>query len=120
RAFRDAMVAKARQGVPVRVMYDWVGCWATPARYWKVFKDGGVETRAFNRPSARDPFGVLQRDHRKVVCVDGSIAFVGGFCVGEEGGGKGDQAPWRDTGVEILGPAAAAAARSFERVWALL
>jgi cardiolipin synthase len=116
RAFRDAMVAKARSGVPVRVLYDWIGCWATPARYWRVFKDAGVEVRAFNRPNVRDPFGVLQRDHRKVVCVDGSVAFVGGFCVGEEWAGKGDDPPWRDTGVEILGPAA----RSFERVWALL
>ena len=120
RAFRDAMVAKARQGVPVRVLYDWVGCWATPSRYWKVFRDAGVHVRAFNRPSVRDPFGVLQRDHRKVVCVDGTIVFVGGFCVGEEWAGKGDEPPWRDTGVEIVGPAAAAAARSFERVWALL
>jgi cardiolipin synthase len=119
RAFRDAMVAKARQGVPVRVLYDWIGCWATPGRYWKVFRDAGVEVRAFNRPSGRDPFGVLQRDHRKVVCVDGGLAFVGGFCVGEEWAGKGNEAPWRDTGVEIVGPAAASAARSFERVWAL-
>src|SRR5687767_14719494 len=112
RAFRDAMVAKARQGVPVRVLYDWVGCWATPRSYWKVFRDAGVETRAFNRPSVRDPFGVLQRDHRQVVCVDGNIAFVGGFCVGDEWAGKGDEPPWRDTGVEIVGPAAAVDARS--------
>src|SRR5688500_15181565 len=34
-AFREALCAKAREGVPVRVLYDWVGCWATPARYWK-------------------------------------------------------------------------------------
>jgi cardiolipin synthase len=120
RAFRDALVAKARQGVPVRVLYDWVGCWATPSRYWKVFREAGVEVRAFNRPSVGDPFGVLQRDHRKVVCVDGRIAFVGGFCVGDEWAGKGREAPWRDTGVEIIGPAAAAAARSFERVWTLV
>ena len=119
RAFRDALVAKALQGVPVRVLHDWVGCWATPRRYWSVFKEGGVEVRAFNRPSAGDPFGVLQRDHRKLVCVDGRIAFVGGFCVGDEWAGVGDNAPWRDTGVEIVGPAAAVAARSFERVWAL-
>ncbi len=120
RAFRDVLVAKARQGVPVRVLYDWVGCWATPRRYWAGFRDGGVEVRAFNRPSAADPFGILQRDHRKLVCVDGRIAFVGGFCVGDEWAGKGDEPPWRDTGVEIVGPAAAIAAGSFERVWALM
>ena len=118
RAFRDALVAKARQGVPVRVLYDWVGCWATPARYWRGFREAGVEVRAFNRPSLRDPFGVLQRDHRKLVCADGRIAFVGGFCVGTEWAGTSNEPPWRDTGVEIVGPAAAVAARSFERVWA--
>lgn len=117
RAFRDALVAKAREGVPVHVLYDWVGCWATPRRYWRPFREAGVHVRAFNRPSVRDPFGVFQRDHRKLVCVDGEAAFVGGFCVGVEWAGRGNDPPWRDTGVEVRGPAAAAAARAFERIW---
>ncbi len=120
RAFRDALAAKAREGVPVRVLYDWVGCWATPRRYWKPFRQAGVEVRAFNRPRLRDPFGVLQRDHRKLVCVDGHTAFVGGFCIGQEWAGTEDQPPWRDTGVEFIGPAATTAARAFERIWAEL
>jgi cardiolipin synthase len=73
--------------------------------------------RAFNPPSIRDPFGLLQRDHRKMVCVDGSVAFIGGFCVGEEWAGDGRNPPWRDTGVEIRGPAAAVCGRAFERIW---
>jgi cardiolipin synthase len=118
RTFREALVAKARQGVPVRVVYDWVGCWATPRRYWKPFREAGVQLRAFNRPRLRDPLGILQRDHRKLVCVDGTVAFVGGFCVGVEWAGTPKQAPWRDTGVEIRGPAAAAAGAAFGRIWA--
>ncbi len=118
KAIRDALVAKAREGVQIRVLYDWVGSWATPRRYWKPYREAGAEVRAFNRPSLGDPFGVLQRDHRKLVCVDGEVAFVGGFCVGDEWAGKGGEPPWRDTGVEIRGPAAAAAARAFERIWA--
>ena len=117
RAFRDALVAKAEQGLEVRVLYDWVGCWATPGRYWKPFREKGVQVRAFNPPSLRDPFGVLQRDHRKLVCVDGEVAFVGGFCVGDEWAGSRRHAPWRDTGAEIRGPAALAAARAFARLW---
>ena len=117
RVFRDALVRKAREGVQVRVLYDWMGCWATRRRYWKPFKEAGIEVRAFNRPSIRDPFGVLQRDHRKIVCVDGTVAFIGGFCVGEEWAGDGKNPPWRDTGVEIRGPAAAVGARAFERIW---
>ncbi|TVP74454.1 MAG: cardiolipin synthase B [Gemmatimonadales bacterium] len=118
RRFRDALVERARAGVPVRVLYDWVGCWATPRRYWKPFREAGVEVRAFNRPSLRDPFGLLQRDHRKLVVVDGHTCFLGGFCVGQEWAGSDTEAPWRDTGVEIRGPAAAEASRTFERVWA--
>jgi cardiolipin synthase A/B len=118
RRFRDALISRARAGVQVRVLHDWVGCWATPRRYWKPFREAGVEVRAFNRPAIRDPFGVLQRDHRKLVVVDGEVAFLGGFCVGDEWAGTRDAPPWRDTGVEIRGPAAALAAQGFETIWA--
>jgi len=119
REFRDALVSKARQGVPVYLIHDWLGCWATPRSYWKPFKKAGVHLRAFNPPAIRlgDPFGALQRDHRKLVVVDGTIAYVGGLCVGEEWAGTPTAAPWRDTGIEIRGPAARAAALAFERLW---
>lgn len=117
RAFRDVLVEKARQGVSVRLIYDWVGCWATPRRYWAPLHAAGVEVRAFNRPSIRDPYGVFQRDHRKLVAVDGEVAFAGGFCIGEAWAGRGQDPPWRDTGLEIHGPAAATAANAFERIW---
>ena len=117
RAFRDLLLEKARQGVEVRVLYDWVGCWATPRRYWRPFRREGVEVRAFNRPSVRDPYGVFQRDHRKLVVVDGEVAFAGGFCVGQEWAGTADEPPWRDTGIEIRGPAVSTASRAFGRIW---
>lgn len=119
RAFRDALVAKAREGVPVHLIYDWLGCWATPGSYWKPLRRAGVQVRAFNRPSLAvgDPFGVIQRNHRKLVVADGEVAFVGGFCIGDEWAGTRAIAPWRDTGVEIRGPAARAAALTFERLW---
>ncbi len=116
-AFRDALVERARAGVEVRVLYDWIGCWATPSGFWKPLRASGVEVRSFNPPSITDPLGLLQRDHRKLVVVDREVAFIGGFCVGQEWAGTRDQPPWRDTGVEIRGPAAAAAAMTFERVW---
>lgn len=119
REFRDALIAKARQGVPVYLIHDWLGCWATPRAYWRPLKKAGVHVRAFNPPAIRlgDPFGVMQRDHRKLVVVDGDVAFVGGLCVGQEWAGTTTDAPWRDTGVEIRGPAARAAALAFERLW---
>jgi cardiolipin synthase len=119
RQLRDALVAKAAEGVPVYVIYDWLGCWATPRAFWKPLVKAGVHVRAFNRPGIRlgDPFGAVQRDHRKLLVVDGECAHVGGMCVGVEWAGTRSQAPWRDTGVAIRGPAARAAAQAFERVW---
>ena len=120
RRFRDALVEKAKEGVPVFLLYDWVGCWATPNSFWKPLRQAGASVAAFNPPRVAfgDPFGALQRDHRKLVVVDGAVAHLGGFCVGQEWAGTPTTAPWRDTGVEIRGPAALAAARAFESVWA--
>jgi cardiolipin synthase A/B len=119
RQFRDALAEKARQGVPVHIVFDWIGCWATPRSYWRPLVEAGARVHAFNRPSPGlgDPFGVLQRDHRKLICVDGEVAFVGGFCIGVEWAGSETAAPWRDTGVELRGPAARAAAVGFEQLW---
>lgn len=120
REFRSALAEKAREGVPVYVLYDWVGCWATPGRFWKPLIEAGAHVSAFNPPRVAfgDPFGALQRDHRKLVVVDGEVANLGGFCIGLEWSGTKTDAPWRDTGVEIRGPAAHAAALAFESVWA--
>jgi len=84
--FRAALIEKARQGVPVYVLHDWVGCWATARSFWKPLRDAGVEVVAFNPPFAAlgNPFGALRRDHRKLVVVDGEIAHLGGLCVGQE------------------------------------
>jgi len=117
--FRDALVSKALEGVPVYVIHDWFGCWATPRSFWKPLRKAGVQVRAFNPPTVAlgNPFGALQRDHRKVVVVDGEVAHLGGLCVGVEWAGTATEAPWRDTGVEVTGPAALVAARAFEAVW---
>lgn len=120
RQFRDVLTERSYAGVQVRVLFDWVGCWATPRRFWAPFREAGVEVRAFNPPSIGDPLGLFQRDHRKLVVVDGEVAYLGGFCVGQEWAGTPEEPPWRDTGVEIRGPAAAAAGRTFERIWAEL
>ena len=117
RAFRDVLIERARHGVEVRVLYDWVGCWATFRSYWKPFRKAGVEVRSFNRPSLGNPYGLFQRDHRKLLVVDGDVAFAGGFCIGQEWSGTGTEPPWRDTGVEMRGPAVLAASRAFGRTW---
>lgn len=119
RLFRDALAAKALEGVRVRVMYDWLGCWATPGRFWRPLRDAGAEVRAFAPPTPADPLNLFRRDHRKVVAVDGRYASVAGMCIGDEW--AGDEAagvpPWRDMAVEVRGPVAAAVDRAFARSW---
>jgi cardiolipin synthase A/B len=119
RRFREALVERARAGVAVRVLYDWLGCWATPARFWAPMREAGAEVRSFAPPSVRDPLSMMRRDHRKVLTVDGSYASVAGMCIGDEWAGTPEEGipPWRDTGVEMYGPVAAVVDRAFARSW---
>lgn len=119
--FADALIERAHAGVQVRLLYDWLGgLGATSGRFLKRLTRAGVEVRAYNRPRLDQPLGWLARDHRKVLAIDGQVAFVSGLCVGDEW--TGDPArnldPWRDTGVEIRGPAVADIEQAFAEVWA--
>ncbi len=119
RRFRELLADKARSGVRVRVLYDWLGCWATPASFWRPMRAAGIEVRSFSPPRVTEPLRIFRRDHRKVVAVDGGYASVGGMCIGDEWAGDPDAGvpAWRDTGVEIQGPAAAVVDRAFARSW---
>jgi cardiolipin synthase A/B len=119
RRFREVLCERARDGIKVRLLYDWIGCWATPRRFWKPFRDAGVEVRAFAPPSVTDPLNFIRRDHRKVIAVDGEWASVSGMCIGDEWAGDPEQGipPWRDTGVEFRGPVAAVIDRAFAKTW---
>ena len=120
REFADALMAKAGEGVPVRVLYDWMGGLGnTSRRFWNRLRAGGVEVRCYNPPCLDSPLGWLSRDHRKTLAVDGEIGFIAGLCVGMEW--VGDPAkniePWRDTGVAIRGNAVASIEQAFAHVW---
>ncbi|HEX8561023.1 MAG TPA: phospholipase D-like domain-containing protein [Pyrinomonadaceae bacterium] len=120
REFAAALCEKARAGVRVRVVYDWLGAVGkTSRRFWRNLRDAGVEVRGFNPPRYDEPFGWLNRDHRKMISVDGRIGFVMGLCVGRDWVGRPEKniEPWRDTGVEIRGPAVADMEAAFARVW---
>jgi len=123
RAFADALIAKARDGVRVRVIYDWLGGLGTASRrFWNRLREGGVEVRCYNPLRWDSPFGWLSRDHRKTLCVDGEIGFVSGLCVGRMWAGDAAKniEPWRDTGVEVRGAAVAELEDAFATVWAII
>jgi cardiolipin synthase len=119
RQFADLLAAKARAGVTVRLMYDWVGSLghARP-RFFRNLSRAGVDVRCFNPPGLEFPFTWFTRDHRKVIAVDGRVAFVTGLCVGEQWNGSGNSDPWRDNGIELEGPAVAEIERAFGASWA--
>ncbi|MDQ6738281.1 MAG: phospholipase D-like domain-containing protein [Gemmatimonadota bacterium] len=120
RFFADALIERSRAGVKVRVIYDWLGALGkTRSRLWTLMRAAGVEVRCFNRFSIASPLGWVHRDHRKSIVVDGQVAFVTGLCVGDAWVGDPSRniAPWRDTGVEIRGPAVADVEKAFARVW---
>jgi len=119
--FARAFVDKARAGVPVRLVYDWMGGIGHSSRRFRSgLRAAGVDVRCYNPPRLDEPLGWLSRNHRKCLVVDGAVAFVTGLCVGQawEGDPSRRLAPWRDTGVEVRGPAVAEVARAFADTWA--
>ena len=122
RQFAEVLANKAREGVSVRILHDWVGALGkTSRRFWRKLKEAGAEVRSFNPPRLDSPLNWVSRDHRKMIGVDGKVAFVTGLCVGQMWLGYPDRkiAPWRDTGIEIHGPAVADVEGAFADMWTL-
>ena len=119
RQFAEALMERARAGVRVRVLYDWLGSSmrALP-HYWRRLREAGVEARVFNPPRLTDPFWV-RRNHRKLITVDGRIAFVSGLCISDSWVGKNGTEPWRDTGLSLQGPIVADLDATFAESWVL-
>lgn len=119
--FADALSACARRGVRVRVLHDWFGGRGEAGRrFWRRLERGGVEVRPFNPFRFDAPLAWLRRDHRKSLVVDGRVGFVTGLCIAARWEGAPDRGvpPWRDTGVEIEGPAVRDLAAAFAAAWA--
>jgi cardiolipin synthase len=115
REFRSRLVAAALRNVEVKVLIDAFGSWSLPDVFWEELRQAGGEVRWF-RPIRR---GMLPfRDHRKLLLVDDSIAFIGGLNIGDEYlYGTGGEPPWRDNALEIRGVEVTRLRRSFARMW---
>lgn len=122
REFVGALTRKAQAGVRVYVLYDWMGALgAASSALWRPLVDAGGSVRCFNPPRLDSPFAWLTRDHRKTITVDGAVGYVSGLCVSHKW--QGDRGrriePWRDTGVEVRGPAVADIEAAFAQMWAV-
>jgi len=121
REFVAALSARARAGVIVRVICDWIGSISSHGSLWRPLIAAGGEVRWFNPPGFASSFGLLTRDHRKMLSVDGRIGFVTGMCISSKW--LGDPTigvpPWRDTGIAVRGPGVWDIEQAFAQTWAL-
>jgi cardiolipin synthase len=130
RRFVEVLIEKQRQGVQVNLIYDSVGTLATPAEFFQHLRDNGIRTLEFNPvnpATAHGDWQVNQRDHRKLLIVDGRTVFLGGINISSvySGGSSRRRAqpapheelPWRDTDLQIEGPVVAEFQKLFLDVW---
>jgi cardiolipin synthase A/B len=117
--FAEALSAKAAEGVKVRVLHDWFGCMDVPRSFWRGMRDAGVQVKAVNPPASGPPLGVIRRDHRKLLVVDGSYASTGGVCIADGWMVRSPETglPYRDTAVSVRGPVVADINRAFTKLW---
>ena len=132
RRFAAALLRKQAEGVQVRLLYDSVGCLATPAAFFQRLRDGGVQVIEFNPVNPARLRGwrwrLQQRDHRKILIVDGAVAFTGGVNISaiysslinrkRERAARAPQHAWRDTDIRIEGPVVAEFEKLFLDTWA--
>ena len=107
RRIKDVLLARAKEGVTVRFLYDSVGSWHIGRDYLDDLKKGGVEVQAFMPTAfARYRSGINHRDHRKIVVVDGEVGFLGGLNIGDMYMGLNPKmGHWRDTHMALRGEA---------------
>ena len=114
----DALIQKAREGVEVRLIYDDVGCWQVPHRFFEQMREEGIEVVPFlpvRFPSFTSK--VNYRNHRKIVVVDGLTGFIGGMNIALRYVKGTNGQPWRDTMIRISGPGVYALQRLFLIDW---
>jgi cardiolipin synthase len=120
RRVADALMAAARRGVRVNLMYDFVGCRDTPTVFFQRLREHGVHTVAYHRHRFWRPrfWQLLRRNHRKTLVCDGLLAFTGGVNISDEWVAKRDGGGgWSDAAVQIEGPAVAHLEEIFLETW---
>ena len=115
----DALIAAVGRGVQVRLLTDWIGMRGIKSSYLDALRKAGVEHRVFNPPGFRAWFGLVPRDHRKLLVADSKVGITGGVGIGNEWVGKTrrHRGHWRDTAVRIEGHAALDMQQAFDTMW---
>jgi cardiolipin synthase A/B len=129
REFAALLAQKRREGVAVRVLYDSVGSMETAPKFFDALRADGIEVREFRPMNPIDTpllWKIQNRDHRKIIVVDGKIGFTGGINISatyssasstKPGPKRGVSDGWRDTHVQIEGPSVARLQELFIEMW---
>jgi cardiolipin synthase len=118
RRFTDALAGRARAGVRVHVLADWVGSATRSGSLLTELRDAGVEVELYRDPGLRHLAAMNNRTHRKLLVVDGRIGFIGGAGVADHWLGDAD-APdhWRESHFRVEGPVVAQMQAAFVDHW---
>jgi len=130
RQFADLLLEQQGRGVQVNVIYDSVGGLSTPKAFYERLTAGGIAVLEFNPVSplsVATPWLANHRDHRKLLVVDGQIAFIGGINISSvyssgstarrAAAGAAQAAPWRDTHIQLDGPVVGELQKLFLETW---
>lgn len=128
RHFAELLITKQRSGVQVNLIYDSFGSIYTPKEFFQPLKESGVNILEFNPINplvVQKDRQVTSRDHRKLLIVDGQIAFVGGINISSvysrgsfsRSESTGDNPPWRDTHLRMVGPVVSEFQKLFMATW---
>jgi cardiolipin synthase len=128
--FAELLMAKQRAGVQVNILYDSIGTLGTPGEFFDKMRAAGINLTEFNPVNPLKRFGTWRlnnRDHRKILVVDGMIGFTGGVNIANDYANSSlfrskrkinAELGWRDTHIQIEGPAVASLQLLFLDSWA--
>ena len=118
-SIHQILAEKAKEGVEVRVMYDDIGSWKSlPARYPKKLIEEGIKCVRFGRVNPKISTIHNNRDHRKILVIDGKVAYTGGINIADEYINKRKRLGyWKDGGVRVVGRAVEGFLRLFISTW---
>jgi len=124
----DLLVAKRQEGVQINILYDSFGSISTPPEFFDRLRKAGVKVLEFNPVNPLERRRIIKspndRDHRKILVVDGRTAVVGGINLSVnyqsrpfDSSGKENMEHWRDTDLEVRGPVVAELQKLFFDQW---
>ncbi|MFI3239672.1 MAG: cardiolipin synthase [Bacteroidales bacterium] len=117
----DILIAKAKEGVDVRIIYDHLGCWKVKNSFYKRMRDAGIEVAPFFKVTfSLFTSRINWRNHRKIAVIDGEIGYIGGMNIADRYIDGLHNGVWRDTHIRIQGAAIAGLEYSFTIDWSFM